>query len=141
MCRIWTLWCSAALGTLAGTGFLVEGVVGTGIILVSNLGLRPLSRWIDARANYYLPEHKEEHLGSEEVVTVLDTKTVTRWIAAGLKARRRGTARTDAQNGDEWIVEHRAFRAWVKDNVAEYAKHSRKADQMWLLETLTGVTA
>jgi len=45
-----TLWCSAALGTLAGTGFLIEGVVGTGIILVSNLGLRPLSRWIDARA-------------------------------------------------------------------------------------------
>jgi len=71
----------------------------------------------------------------------VDTKTVTRWIAAGLKARRRGTARTDAQNGDEWIVEHRAFRAWVKDNIAEYAKHSRKADQMWLLETLTGVTA
>lgn len=71
----------------------------------------------------------------------VDTKTVTRWIAAGLKARRRGTARTDAQNGDEWIVEHRAFRTWVKDNIAEYAKHSRKADQMWLLETLTGVTA
>lgn len=56
-------------------------------------------------------------------------------------AYQRGTARTDAQNGDEWIVEHRAFRAWVKDNIAEYAKHSRKADQMWLLETLTGVTA
>lgn len=71
----------------------------------------------------------------------VDTKTVTRWIGAGLKARRRGTARTDAQHGDEWLIEPRAFRAWVKDNVAEYAKHSRKADQMWLLETLTGVTA
>jgi len=42
-------------------------------------GAEVLTKWIDARANYYLPEHKEEHLGSEEVVTVLDTKTVTRY--------------------------------------------------------------
>ena len=43
--------------------------------------------------------------------------------------------------GRFYSAEHRAFRAWVKDNISEYAKHSRKADQMWLLETLTGVTA
>ena len=71
----------------------------------------------------------------------VDTKTVTRWIAAGLKAKHRGTARTAAQNGDEWIVEAKAFRAWARDNIAEFAKHSRKADQMWLLETLTGGTS
>ena len=45
-----TLWCSAALGALAGSGFLIEGAVGTGIILTANLGLRPLSRWIDAHS-------------------------------------------------------------------------------------------
>lgn len=68
----------------------------------------------------------------------VDTKTVTRWIERGLRATRRGTARTDAQHGDEWVITPRSFRMLVKDNVAEYAKHSRKADPFWLLETLTG---
>jgi len=44
-----TLWCSAAVGTLAGAGFAVHGAVGTGIILAMNFGLRPVSRRIDAR--------------------------------------------------------------------------------------------
>lgn len=43
------LWCSAGLGTLAGAGFWIEAGVGTGIILAANMGLRPVSRWIDAR--------------------------------------------------------------------------------------------
>lgn len=70
----------------------------------------------------------------------VDAKTVARWIGQGLKAKRRGTARTEVQ-GDERVIEHSAFRAWVKTNIAEYAKHSRKADQMWLLEVLLGVSS
>ena len=42
-------------------------------------GAEVLTKWIDARANYYLPEHKEENLGSEEIQTVVSTKTVTRY--------------------------------------------------------------
>jgi putative Mg2+ transporter-C (MgtC) family protein len=45
-----TLWCSAGLGTLAGAGFWSESLAGTGIILAANLGLRPVSRWIDTHA-------------------------------------------------------------------------------------------
>jgi putative Mg2+ transporter-C (MgtC) family protein len=37
-----TLWCSAAIGTLAGAGFLLQGLVGTAAILVIHLGLRPI---------------------------------------------------------------------------------------------------
>jgi putative Mg2+ transporter-C (MgtC) family protein len=43
-----TLWCSAAVGTLAGTGFVVHAALGTLAILVAHLALRPLVRKIDA---------------------------------------------------------------------------------------------
>jgi putative Mg2+ transporter-C (MgtC) family protein len=44
-----TLWCSAAVGTLAGAGFPAHAVVGTLLVLSIHLGLRPLARWVDAR--------------------------------------------------------------------------------------------
>jgi putative Mg2+ transporter-C (MgtC) family protein len=44
-----TLWCSAAVGTLAGAGFPLHALVGTVILLVVHLGLRPVALWIDAR--------------------------------------------------------------------------------------------
>jgi putative Mg2+ transporter-C (MgtC) family protein len=43
-----TLWCSGAVGTLAGMGFLLEGLIGTLAVLLLHLCLRPLVRKIDA---------------------------------------------------------------------------------------------
>lgn len=42
------LWCSAAVGTMAGIGFGLHAAVGTGFILAVVLGLRPLARRVDA---------------------------------------------------------------------------------------------
>jgi putative Mg2+ transporter-C (MgtC) family protein len=44
-----TMWCSAAVGTLAGLGFLVQGAIGTVSVLFVHLALRPLVRRIEAR--------------------------------------------------------------------------------------------
>ncbi len=44
-----TLWCSAALGALAGAGLLPEAVAGTLGVLLLNLALRPLTDWINRR--------------------------------------------------------------------------------------------
>jgi putative Mg2+ transporter-C (MgtC) family protein len=44
-----TLWCTGAVGTLAGAHFLLEAVTGTAAILLVHLGLRPVVRWIEAR--------------------------------------------------------------------------------------------
>ena len=44
-----TIWCSGAVGALAGAGFPVEAAIGTAAVLVIHVGLRPLGRWIDAR--------------------------------------------------------------------------------------------
>ncbi len=42
-----TLWCSAAVGSLAGAGFPLQGLLGTATILLLHVALRPVSRWID----------------------------------------------------------------------------------------------
>lgn len=44
-----TLWCSAAVGTLAGAGYLREAMMGTLAVLVANTILRPIGLKIDRR--------------------------------------------------------------------------------------------
>jgi putative Mg2+ transporter-C (MgtC) family protein len=44
-----TMWCSAAVGTLAGLGFLAQGAIGTVAVLFIHLALRPLVRKIEAQ--------------------------------------------------------------------------------------------
>jgi putative Mg2+ transporter-C (MgtC) family protein len=43
-----TLWCTAAVGALAGAGLLLPAVLGTAAVLALHLGLRPLAQRIDA---------------------------------------------------------------------------------------------
>jgi putative Mg2+ transporter-C (MgtC) family protein len=45
-----TLWCSAAVGVLAGLGLLPQAVIGTTAVLIVHLALRPLVQRIDSRA-------------------------------------------------------------------------------------------
>jgi putative Mg2+ transporter-C (MgtC) family protein len=42
-----TIWCSAAVGVLAGGGYLVEAVIGALLVLAAHLTLRPVARRID----------------------------------------------------------------------------------------------
>ena len=44
-----TLWCTAAVGTLAGSGFLYPATVGTAFVLFLHIALRPLTLRLDAR--------------------------------------------------------------------------------------------
>jgi putative Mg2+ transporter-C (MgtC) family protein len=42
-----TLWCSAAVGSLCGFGYLREAALGAVGVLLANIGLRPIARKID----------------------------------------------------------------------------------------------
>lgn len=44
-----TLWCSAAIGTLAGFGYLAETTIGAAFVLAANVVLRPVSQSINRR--------------------------------------------------------------------------------------------
>jgi putative Mg2+ transporter-C (MgtC) family protein len=45
-----TLWCSAAVGLLAGTGAWHLALLLTGFVAFINIGLRPLVRWLKAKS-------------------------------------------------------------------------------------------
>jgi putative Mg2+ transporter-C (MgtC) family protein len=44
-----TLWCTAAVGTLAGAGFAAHALIGTLAVLGVHFALRPLAQWIDSQ--------------------------------------------------------------------------------------------
>ncbi len=44
-----TLWCSGAIGALAGSGFRLQALIGTVVIVGVNLGLRRVALWVGAR--------------------------------------------------------------------------------------------
>src|SRR5262249_37509109 len=41
-----TIWCSAAIGVLAGSGFFAAAFLGTAFVLSINIFLRPVADWI-----------------------------------------------------------------------------------------------
>ena len=73
--------------------------------------------------------------GLAEVMGV-DSHKVTRWIGAGLlEAERRGTARTELQGGDTWLI----FRAEVKEFVLRCPDEYDlgKVEKWWFLDLIT----
>lgn len=44
-----TIWCSAAVGCLAGAGYYMETIIGSFVIIGINILLIPLDRWIDKK--------------------------------------------------------------------------------------------
>lgn len=50
-----TLWCSAAVGLMAGAGHLPYAVLLTGLVIFINIGLRPLVKWLKRTTNAGIP--------------------------------------------------------------------------------------
>jgi putative Mg2+ transporter-C (MgtC) family protein len=56
-----TIWCSAAVGVLAGSGFYPAAFLGTTFVLVINIFLRPLADWVGRHAKKETAEHTIEY--------------------------------------------------------------------------------
>jgi hypothetical protein len=66
----------------------------------------------------------------------IDPHVVTRWIKSGhLKAKLRGTARTEQQNGDSYLIQERDIRRFILDHPSDI--NLRKVDQLWFLDLIT----
>jgi hypothetical protein len=69
----------------------------------------------------------------------VDSKTVCLWITRGwLKAKRRGTERTEAQHGDQWWIHRREVRSFIVENAG--IVDLRKVDRVWFIDLLANVT-
>ena len=66
----------------------------------------------------------------------IDSHVVSRWIKCGhLKARLRGTARGERQNGDIYLIREKDIRRFILAHPTEV--DLRKVDQLWFLDLLT----
>lgn len=66
----------------------------------------------------------------------IDSHVVTRWIKSGhLKARFRGTARSEQQGGDIYLIREKDVRRFIFEHPTEI--DLRKVDQLWFLDLIT----
>ena len=66
----------------------------------------------------------------------IDSHAVTRWIKSGhLKAKFRGTARTELQNGDIYLIHEKDVRRFILEHPTDI--DLRRVDQLWFLDLLT----
>lgn len=66
-----TLWCSAAIGTLCGSGNIWFGLMGTITVLLVHLLFRPLSTWVQHHGRY-----SEEEVGYKIAIGCLTSSEV-----------------------------------------------------------------
>lgn len=57
-----TLWCSAAIGVLCGSGFVKEAAVGAAFVLLANVFLRPVARKLGRPDIQNLPDIETQYL-------------------------------------------------------------------------------
>src|SRR5208337_2394561 len=63
----------------------------------------------------------------------IDSHAVTRWIKSGhLKAKLRGTARTEQQNGDIYLIHEKDVRRFILEHPTDI--DLRRVDQLWFLD-------
>src|SRR5271166_792877 len=63
----------------------------------------------------------------------IDPHAVTRWIKSGhLKAKFRGTARSEQQNGDIYLIHEKAVRRLILEHPSDI--DLRKVDQLWFFD-------
>jgi putative Mg2+ transporter-C (MgtC) family protein len=72
-----TLWCSAAVGSLAGAGLVAHAAIGTVILLAIHIALRPVVRYIDERAKTQAEVETVYHM---RVTCALEQEGVVRSI-------------------------------------------------------------
>lgn len=66
----------------------------------------------------------------------IDNHTVVRWIRAGhLKAKHRGTERTEQQGGDIYLIHEKDIRRFILEHPTDI--DLRKVDQLWFLDVIT----
>lgn len=89
------------------------------------------------RKRLRMPANLEGHTGTGLALCFgVDFSVVKRWIKLGyLKAKRRGTARTEKQGGDMWWIKEKDIKTFIIENIIII--DIRKVDKFWFVDMLT----
>jgi putative Mg2+ transporter-C (MgtC) family protein len=116
-----TLWCSGAVGSLAGAGFLAHALVGTIAVLGIHLALRPVARWVDARrktADDMEAAYRIRVVCGERDQSLIRT-IVLRHINSNSKMTVQGIAAQDAEQAGQAVVTADIFSVTRNDRAME----------------------
>lgn len=97
-----TLWCSAALGSLAGAGYWGESLIGCGAVLALNSGFLPLAHWLERRTALAvnLPSNYQATVTCSKVAEARIRSIITRHVGAEPNATLRGLTMREADTGE-----------------------------------------
>jgi len=116
-----TLWCSAAVGSLAGSGFPVYALVGTAFILGVHLGLRPISHWIESRVK--LATNVETHYQFRVICEAKDEGLIRtillRHASSHAKMAPQGISTEDCEQSDQAAIVAEILSLEQQDRVIE----------------------
>jgi len=116
-----TLWCSGAIGAIAGSGQLLYALAGTVIVLSLHICLRPVSNWIDARQKKAIDVDTAYKLqvvcqGKEEGLV---RSIVLRHINSHPKMNVHGISTQDSAEADQTVVVAEIFSADRNDRALQ----------------------
>ena len=116
-----TIWCSGAIGTLAGSGLLLEAAIGAAAILTVHLVLRPLVHYINARVQalgigetYYHLQVTCQHR-DEGVIRMI----LLRHVSSKLHLTLQGLSTQDTGEPERVMVTAEVYAAEPNDRVME----------------------
>jgi putative Mg2+ transporter-C (MgtC) family protein len=116
-----TLWCSGAVGALAGADKVWYALLATGFILVLHIVLRPVSHWIDIRVKKFEDVDTAYKLvvicrGHEEALV---RAIVLRHINSHPKMNVHGISTQDSAEADQTVVVAEIYSAERNDRALQ----------------------
>ena len=110
-----TLWCVAAIGVLTAGGFLIEATIGTAFVLLSNICLRYLSKFIMTRIKY---DNKEKC--TIKITCKKDIEVVVRTsLADALELHNLSLSSLDIDETDKKEVKMKAVIITMRKEIVE----------------------
>lgn len=109
-----TIWCSAAVGTLAGMGFLLESLVTTTAVVLSHLLLRPISNRLSKLSEYRKTEVKETYYQVTIQCPLNIESNVRFWLLSHIEANNQLLVRSITRN----VLEFNSKEVMVQVEIA-----------------------
>ncbi|WP_313114296.1 MgtC/SapB family protein [Aequorivita sediminis] len=120
-----TIWCSAAVGTLAGMGFLLEALITTIAVVLSHLILRPISVRLSKISAYRKTRVKETYYQISIQCPVSTEANVRFWLLNHIETNdqllvRSINRKTLESNTEEVVIEIEVATIGEQENLLEY---------------------
>jgi putative Mg2+ transporter-C (MgtC) family protein len=116
-----TLWCTGAIGTLAGAGQILFALVATLVVLSLHICLRPVSHWIDTRVKKFedVDTCYKLHVVCQAKEEGLVRSIVLRHVNSHPKMNVHGISTEDAGEGGHAVVTAEIFSADRNDRALQ----------------------